>query len=120
MLLRRPGTQLLAVVVANTVAYLVSQSGGSAMAIMTYLLQMLLLYRVWRGANLIPWLLLMAITIYEAYCVYTVLDNGAAATHPLWFSSHASAVGVTVLVLIGPDVRRRLGALRGPKAARWS
>ena len=118
-LLRRPGTQLLAVVLADSFAYAVSHTGSSSVAVMTYLLQMMLVYRVWRGSNMVPWLLLILLTIYEGSCVYIAVSKGATASHSTWVISHALAVFVTALVLVSPGVRRRLSPLRGPKAARW-
>jgi hypothetical protein len=118
MLLKRPGTHLLAVVFADTAAYVVAHAGTSAMAVMTYMLQMLLLYRVWRGANMIPWMLLMAVSLYEGYVVYQVIAQGAAGTAQTWTAWHLLAVGLTFLVLVSPGVRGRLQALRGIRPAR--
>ncbi|MFG1928028.1 hypothetical protein [Cryptosporangium sp. NPDC048952] len=111
--LQRPGTLLLLVLVANTYAYFVSHGGDSAVGLLTYLLQAFLLYRIWRGANLVPALLLLAIAAYEAYCVKQVFDAGAAAGHRGWVTAHVLAVAVTVTVLISAPVRRRMGPLRG-------
>lgn len=110
---------MLAVVLADSFAYAVSHTGSSSVAVMTYLLQMMLVYRVWRGSNMVPWLLLILLTIYEGSCVYIAVSKGATASHSTWVISHALAVFVTALVLVSPGVRRRLSPLRGPKAARW-
>lgn len=111
--LRRPGTLLLGVVLADTAAYNVSNQGGSAVALLVYLLTMFLLYRVWRGANLVPWLLLAVITAYEAYCVRLVVLAEAAVEHRTWVTAHLIAIATTVLVLASPPVRRLIGPVRG-------
>jgi hypothetical protein len=116
MVLRRPGTLLLAVVFADSFAYFVSGAGTSPVAMLVYLLQMFLLYRIWRGANMVPWLLLMVIAGYEAYCVRLVMDAGAAVTHRPWVAAHLIAIGTTVSVLISGPVRGRVGPLRGLRA----
>ena len=115
--LRRPGTLLLFVVVADTVAYYVSDASDSAVGLMCYLLQMFLLYRIWRGANLVPALLLLILSSYEAYAVKQVLDAGVAADHRGWVTVHVVAIATTVFVLISPPVRRRIGPLRGLRSA---
>jgi hypothetical protein len=115
-LFRRPGTQLLAVILADSVAFGFANTSKSSVAVMTYLLQMLLVYRVWRGENMVPWLLLFLITIYEGFCVYVAASKGAMASYQTWVVTHAIAVLVTVLVLVSPGVRRRLSPLRGPRA----
>lgn len=111
--LRRPGTLLLAVLVVDTYAYFVSDAGDSPVGLLTYLLQAFLLYRIWRGANLVPWLLLLTITGYEAFCVKQVIDAGVAADHRGWVTAHVLAVAMTAIVLISAPVRARLGPLRG-------
>lgn len=117
MLLRRPGTQLLAVILADSIAFGLANTSKSSVAVMTYFLQMLLVYRVWRGANMVPWLLLFLVTIYEGFCVYVAASKGAMANYQTWVITHAVAVIVTALVLVSPGVRRRLSPLRGPRAA---
>jgi|UPI0004B759D5 hypothetical protein len=111
--LRRPGTLLLGVLVVDTYAYYVSDAGDSPVGLLTYLLQAFLLYRLWRGANAVPWLLLLAITAYEAFCVKQVIDAGVAADHRDWVAAHVIAVATTVTVLISAPVRGKLGPLRG-------
>lgn len=111
--LRRRGTLLLGVLVVDTYAFFVSDAGDSPVGLLTYLLQAFLLYRIWRGANLVPWLLLLTIAAYEAYNVKLVIDAGAAVGHRTWVFAHVGAVLTTVLVLISAPVRRGLGAIRG-------
>lgn len=108
---------MLAVVLADSLAYATSHTGTSSVAVMTYLLQMMLVFRVWQGSNMVPWLLLILLTIYEGSCVYLAASKGATASHPTWVLSHALAVFVTGLALASPGVRRRLSPLRGPKEA---
>ncbi|GAA3385628.1 hypothetical protein [Cryptosporangium minutisporangium] len=111
--LRRPGTLLLCVLLADTYAYFISNAGDSPVGLLVYLLQMFLLYRIWRGANLVPWLLLLVISGYEAFCVRQVLDAGVAADHRSWVTAHVVAIATTVFVLISPSVRGRLAPVRG-------
>jgi hypothetical protein len=113
--LRRRGTLLLAVLVVDTYAFFVSDAGDSPVGLLTYLLQAFLLYRIWRGANFVPWMLLLTIAAYEAYCVKLVVDVGAAADHRSWAVAHISAVALTAAVLISAPVRRGLGPLRGTR-----
>ena len=111
--LRRTGTLLLIVLVVDTLAFYVSDAGSSPVGLITYLLQAFLLYRVWRGANVVPVLLLLVIAASEAYCVKQVIDAGAAVDHRAWVASHVLAIGTTVAVLFSAPVRRALGPLRG-------
>jgi hypothetical protein len=117
-LLRRPGTQLLAIVIADTGAFVLSHAGNSTLTVLAYFLQMLLVYRVWQGSNMVTWLLLALMSVYEAMCVYVVVSKGAAWYAPQWVAAHSIAVVVTGLVLFSPDVRERLVPLRGPKSAK--
>jgi len=114
--LRRPGTLLLLVLVADTYAFFVSDAGESPVGMLVYLLQAFLLYRVWRGANMVPLILLLVIAAYEAYCVKQVIDAGAAVDHRAWVTAHVLAVAVTFAILLSSAVRRRLSPLRGLRA----
>ncbi|SHN35311.1 hypothetical protein [Cryptosporangium aurantiacum] len=112
-LLQRPGTLLLFVLLADTYAYFVSDAGSSAVGLLVYLLQAFLLYRVWRGANLVPVMLLLVIAGYEAYCVKQVVDAGIGGDHRTWVLAHVFAIMVTVAVLFSAPVRQRRAPLRG-------
>ncbi|TQS46476.1 hypothetical protein [Cryptosporangium phraense] len=114
--LRRPGTLLLLIVGADSLAYYASDTRDSVVALVCYLLQMFLVYRIWRGANLVPVVLLVSISGYEAYCVKQVLDAGTAPDHPLWVFVHCLAIMTTVFVLISGPVRGRIGPLRGTRS----
>jgi hypothetical protein len=111
--LRRPGTLLLVVLVADTFAFYVSDAGESPVGLLLHLLQAFLLYRIWRGANLVPWLLLILIAGYRAYYVKQVIEAGGAADHRALVVAHLLAAATTVAVLVSAPVRRRLGPLRG-------
>ncbi|MFI5957793.1 hypothetical protein [Cryptosporangium sp. NPDC051539] len=114
--LRRPGTLLLLIVLADSLAFYVSDTHKSVVALVCYLLQMFLVYRIWRGANVVPALLLTIISIYEAYCVKQVLDAGVATDHRIWITVHVLAIVTTVCVLISGPVRGRIGPLRGVRS----
>lgn len=112
-ILGRPGTLLLLVVLADTAAYYVSDADDSVVALVRYLLQMFLLYRIWRGATVVPAILLVVLSGYEAYCVKQVFDAGLAADHRGWVTVHVLAVATTVFVVVSGPVRGRIGPLRG-------